>query len=348
VVTQIQESYENVAKNAEKTRKVVQKVVETPAGNAVTTTVTTVGVVGGAAVSVTSALFLNPLSFSELFLIPIRLWSLFLGAVGLAKRRRPWGTVYDSVTKQPLDPAYVVLRNAEGKEIATTLTDLDGRYGFVVPEPGTYTLIAHKTNYLFPSQALVGRDHDEVYRDLYFGEHFTVTQAGEVVYRNIPMDPQKFDWNEFAKRRQKLMKFYNERDKWLLHLSDTLFGLGFTVAVITLISSPKTYNIVVFALYIALFILRKTGLKSRPYGYIVEQATGYPLPFAIIRISSISTGVEVMHRITDATGRYYCLLPNGEYHVRVDKKLPDGTYQTLAEKVPATVSQGFLAKTFSL
>jgi hypothetical protein len=326
----------------------VKGIVTKGSGGIVTETVTTVGVVAGSAVTLTSALFLNPVSFSELFLIPARLWSLLMTALGLKKRRRPWGTVYDSVTKQPLDPAYVTLKNIEGKEITSNITDLDGRFGFVVPEPGTYTIFAQKTNYVFPSQKLVGHDHDELYRDLYFGEHFAVTEAGAVVIRNIPMDPEKFDWNEFAKREQSLMRFYSKRDKWFQRAANVFFGFGFIVSGVAVLAAPKTYNIIIFLLYVLLYFVRKHGAHSRPYGFLVDNATQIPLSFGIIRISNVATGVEVMHRIADAKGRYYALLPNGEYNVRIDRKLPDGTYETVASDKPVTVTNGYLAKVFLL
>ena len=268
-------------------------------------------------------------------------------ALGFKKRNRPWGTVYDSVTKQPLDPAYVTLRNAEGVEIASSITDLDGRFGFVVPEPGTYSIFVHKTNYLFPSQKLVGQDHDELYRDLYFGEYFTVQNAGDAVYKNVPMDAEHFDWNEYAKKQQSLMKFYSKRDKILTRLSDALFVIGFVVATLAVIFAPKAYNIVIFALYIGLFFVRRSGAHSRPFGDITDSA-GTPLAYALIRISSATTDVEVMHRIADAQGRYYSLLSNGEYRVRIDKKNPDGSYTTVATGLPVTVDKGFMAKKFSV
>lgn len=349
IIKQTKDSFSTTVTVIDNSRTQIRQVLDTDTGNIISKTVTSAGIVGGAAMTVTSALFLNPVSFSELFLIPVRLWSLLLAALGIKKRRKPWGTVYDSITKQPLDPAYVVLRDQEGAEVATTITDLDGRFGFVVPKAGTYSLVAHKTNYLFPSQKLVGRDHDELYRDLYFGEHFTTSAPGEIIIRNVPMDPIKFDWNEFAKKRQRLMKFYSERDKWLLHLSDTLFVVGFSVAAIAVIAAPtRAYNIVIFLMYALLFFIRRHGVQARPFGYVMEASTGYPISYAVIRISQAGTGVEVMHRITDATGRYYCLLPNGQYHVRIDKKLPDGTYRTIAENLPATVSKGYLANTFSV
>ena len=338
VVGQVQSSYCQTVNKIKETRLAVQKILSSKTASTATTVVATTGVVAGATTAIISALFVNPLSFSEIFLIPVRLWSLLMAALGIRKRRRPWGTVYDSVTKQPLDPAYVTLKTIEGVDVTSSLTDLDGRFGFVVPEPGTYSIFAQKTNYVFPSQKLVGRDHDELYRDLYFGEHFIVANAGDVVIKNIPMDPEHFDWNEFAKKQQNLMKFYSKRDKILGHISDIFFGIGFAVALIAVLAAPKTYNIVIILMYVGLYFFRRYGKHSRPYGDVTDTA-GAPLSFALIRISSVSTGVEVMHRIADARGRYYALLPNADYKVRIDKKLADGTYAPVVQDVPVTVTK---------
>jgi hypothetical protein len=347
VFGQIKSSYCDTKEKVLTTFNKVKDIMTSEQGGLVATTVATVGVLAGATLTIASGLFLNPLSFSEILLIPARLWSLLLAALGLKKRRRPWGTVYDSVTKQPLDPVYVTLKNMEGAEVTSSITDLDGRFGFVVPEPGSYAIFVHKTNYLFPSQKLVGQDHDELYRDLYFGEYFRVENAGDAVYKNIPMDAEHFDWNENAKREQSLMKFYSKRDKILRRLSDIFFGVGFAVATLAAVLAPKPYNLIIFALYILLFFVRRSGAHSRPFGDITD-AAGVPLAYALIRIKSASTDVEVMHRIADARGRYYALLPNGEYRVRIDKKLPDGTYQTVAEAIPVSVAKGFMAKKFSV
>jgi hypothetical protein len=338
-------SYCETKKSINTTTDAIKNLFNSSIGDTTTKTIIAVGIVSGATTSILSALFLNPISFSEIFLIPVRLWALFLAAMGLKKRRRPWGTVYDSVTKQPLDPAQVVLRNQDGIEVASTLTDLDGRYGFVVTDPGNYTLTAHKTNYVFPSQKLVGRDHDELYRDLYFGEHFIVNNAGEIVFKNIPMDPEKFDWNEFTKKKKHLMRFYSNRQHALRIFSDTLFGICFFITAVAVLAAPKTYNIATFLLYVMLYFVRVYGKSSRPYGYVVEKETGYPISYAIIRITNAS-GVEIMHRITDAEGRYYALLPKGDYHIRIDRKLPDATYKTIVADQLVSVADGNLAEKF--
>ncbi len=96
-----------------------------------------------------------------------------------------WGTVYDSVTKRPLDPAYVTLIDkATGKEMSSAITDLDGRYGFLTL-PGIYTIVAKKTNYNFPSVKMSGKVFDEVYNDLYFGADITVSMEGEVIAAGV-------------------------------------------------------------------------------------------------------------------------------------------------------------------
>ncbi len=348
ILQEIRQSYCDTVLAAKEAYLKIRALLAVPRIGLTQKIVTIAALVASAAATIATALFLNPLSFSEIVLIPARLWSLLMTAFGLKKRRRPWGTVYDSVTKQPLDPAYVMLRSVDGKDVASTLTDLDGRFGFVVPEAGTYALVAQKTNYVFPSQRLVGQDHDELYRDLYFGEYFTVAAPGEIVIRNIPMDSAQFDWNEFAKKEQHLMRFYSSRTKWLFRISNVLFGFGFTVAALATIVAPRGYNIAILALYVLLFFVRRHGLAARPFGYVSSRETGKPLSFAIVRVSQKDTGVELMHRIADATGRYYCLLPNGEYHVRIDRKLADGTYEKVIENITATVKKGYLAETFEV
>ena len=308
--------------------------------------VTTVGsaVVGGA-VSLSSILFLNPLTGSELLLIPFRLWSLLLTALGIKKRVKPWGTVYDSVTKQPLDPVYVSLVNLEGEEIASAITDLDGRYGFYV-EPGVYKVIPNKTNYIFPSHALSNKLQDEFYQDLYFGDYMNVAQ-GQVIANNIPMDPVNFDWNEFAKNKKQLFKFYSKKELIIARISNVLFGIGFSISAISLVLFPEIYNAVIFVLYILIFILKRSKFMIRAKGRIVD-SDGSPLSFAFIRVYSVATNVEMLHKVADKMGRYHILLPNGNYYVKIEKKNADSTYTVVHTSESIEIKQGTLNKVFNI
>ncbi len=325
----------------------IVSVFKTPAGETVAKIITAVGIVTAAVASVTAALFVNPLSFSELFLIPLRLWSLLLVAFGLKKRNRPWGTVYDSVTKQPLDPAYVVLQDEQGHDVATSITDLDGRYAFLV-KPGTYTIVANKTNYTFPSKNLAGKESDEIYSDLYFGERITIETEETVIKKNIPLDPVNFDWNEFAKKDRGLLRFYSKNDIAAARLANVLFAIGFVVAAIALLSAPKPYNIAIFCLYILLFVLKQTGLKPPALGAVLERGTGYPLSFAVVRIYSATTNTEVGKRVADQRGRYHCLVAQGTYYVTVEKKNTDQTYTKVFTSEPFESKNGIINRSFEV
>ena len=151
------------------------------------------------------------------------------------KKEEPWGTVYDAVTKQPLDPVYLTVTDARtNKEITTAITDIDGRFNFFLPA-GEYYLKANKTHYLFPSEKMQGKLNDELYDHLYFGQKFATT--GEAVANlNIPMDPLDFDWNEFAKTKTNFFRFYARRQIWLNRFYNLIFGLGF---LLSLYAHPK-------------------------------------------------------------------------------------------------------------
>lgn len=305
------------------------------------------GALAGIFFGIINTAFAGPLAFSEIFMTPIRLWSLLLAGLGFKKRQVPWGTVYDSITKQPLDPAYVVLTDLDGREIATSITDLDGRYGFLVPA-GNYRLKAHKTNYEFPSKKLFNRTRDELYSDLYFNEIITILKDGEVITKNIPMDSVNFDWNEFAKKDQKLMKFFSSRDVWKTKMVNGLFNLGFIFTIILVLIFPSTYNIIVLAFYFLVIILKKTILIPRAYGWVKNKGNNAPLSFAIMRFFFAESGYEVTHKITDMTGKYYCLIPNGKYYTKIETKNKDKSYSLVHTSQLIEVNNGHINKKFEV
>jgi Mg-chelatase subunit ChlD len=327
--------------------KTVIDVFNDPVGKAVTTTVATTGAATGIYYGVVNTAFSGPIAASEIILTPLRLWTLLLAALGFKKRKSPWGTVYDSTTKQPLDPAYVVLQDMEGKEIATSITDLDGRYGFLVP-PGKYRIIANKTNYEFPSKKLAGQTKDALYDELYFNEIIEITEDGQVITKNIPMDAIKFDWNEFAKRDQKLMKFFSRREIWVAKLMDTLFTLGFIISIIASLINPVFYNILILSLYVIMFILKKTILKPRAYGHVKHKDTDAPLSFAILRFFYPNGDHEVIHKVTDMTGKYYCLIANGNYVTKIENKNPDESYTPVYTSETIEVDRGYINRRFDV
>ncbi len=324
----------------------MKEIITSDYGNPIIKMIGIVGILFGAIFSVLPKLFGTPLSFTEIWMLPYRLWSALMSAFGIKKRARPWGTVYDAVTKQPLDPVMVSLQDLEGKEIQSSITDMDGRYGFLV-EPGKYRLLPKKTHYSFPSLKLVGKTRDEIYLDLYFGDVFEVSRAGDVIIKNIPMDPIGFDWNEFAKRDQKLMKYYSKRDVFLTKLADSFFSFGFTVSCLAILSSFSTYNILVFCLYLILLFLRETGIKTKNFGKILD-VEGNPISFAIIKVYNSDTQTLISKKVANKYGQYYCLMPQGNYYVEIDQKLADEFYKTVFKSGVINANKGYINEVFKI
>lgn len=320
----------------------IRQIFQTPQGDIFSKTIAAVGIIIGALGTLGVLLFATPFSASELVLIPVRVWSWLLSALGLRKLKTHWGTVYDFATKQPLDPVYIRLLDREGKEVATALTDLDGRYGFLVP-PGFYKMIPGRTNYTFPSILAGHLTRDEIYPDLYFGNYFEVKKSSDPIKYNIPMDPENFDWNEFAKKDQNLMKFHMKKDILFFRISQWFFTIGFVLALFSIIFGPHPYNFIIFALYILLSILKEVGINFSKLGEVVDKKTKAPLSYALIRVFSYNLGNEVIHKVTTDKGFFYCLVPNSSYYITIEKKNKDSTYTQVFKSGKLEVKKGMIS-----
>lgn len=281
----------------------------------------------------------------DFYLSFIRVWVTVASFLGLHKQPRAWGVVYDSVTKRPLDPAYVSLFDETGRELASTITSIDGRYGFLVP-PGAYTLKVERTHYHFPSKRLLGLESDVLYSDLYFGGPITVDEQGLVLH-NIPLDPLAFDWNEFAKKDRKLLRFYARISALQGRLISWFFIVGFCASIILPFISRQPVNIAIALLYIAIGIVQSVMHHSDLAGMVVEQKSKTPAPFAIVRVFSADGATEIGHAVADQFGRYYCLVPPGNYLAKIERKNEDGSYTEVAH-TPVTAPTGIIKEKFRI
>ncbi|MCX6713813.1 MAG: hypothetical protein NTV48_01775, partial [Candidatus Vogelbacteria bacterium] len=283
------------------------------------------------------ALGLVPSIYELLLLIMRALSYLF----GYRKKSKPWGTVYDSITKRPLDPAYITVLK-DGKEVTSAITDIDGRFGFFLPA-GVYNLQAKKTHYKFPSAQLAGRFNDEVYDNLYFGDSTTVKE-GEVVNLNIPMDPLDFDWNEYVKNKKNYFRFYSRRERIKVWLLDSIFYLGFALSVGIFIAAPSLTNGIFCAFYVAFETFRVFWRYRHKAGQIILAATGEPLAFGLVRVYLPDSNQLVKIVPADELGRYYILVRPGTYYYTVEEKQIDGSYVKIYQSGLVELPKGVLTK----
>lgn len=279
-------------------------------------------------------------SLVDLYLIFVRAIGALLGWLGFKKKTKPWGTVYDAVTKRPIDPAYVVVETPDGKEQTTAITDIDGRYGFFLPG-GKYKLKVGKTHYEFPSKTLAGRERDELYGDLYFGESIETT-GDDVVNRNVPLDPVGFDWNEFAKSKADFFRVHSKKEVLRARVGQGLFGLGFIMAAWGGATNPGILNFFILAVYLGILALQLFWQVRYPVVAVKRQGTGEPIPFAIIRFYFADINTEVKHVVTDELGRFYALLRPGTYYYTVEEKMPDASYSKIYQSPPIYLKRGII------
>ncbi len=282
------------------------------------------GVVGLS--SMAASAFLSYRTIGELAFLPQRLWNLLLAIFGFRKKRLPWGTVYDSLTKQPLDPAYVQLLDAEtGKETEGAITDLDGRFGFL-PEAGRYTIQARKTNYSFPSKRLQGQSSDVLYDSLYFGDEFSIADDSEAVIHNIPLDPVETDWNEVQKRKKGLFNFYSKYDVIIYSISTFLFYLGFIVSLVMAYFYPSAFHFAVAIVYIVLIVLRAVTTAPQKLGSL-RHKDGSPVSYGLVRVYLAGTEQEVKKVVANEYGKFYCLVAPAHYYVKVFERVDENDYK---------------------
>ncbi len=279
---------------------------------------------------------------------PVRLWSIIPTLLGIKRKKRPWGTVYDAVTKQPLDPVYLVLEDENGKEITTTISDLDGRFGFIA-SPGRYKIKARKDNYEFPSKRLLGKTQDELYDNLYFNEFIDIKDQDELLIKNIPMDPIGFNWNEFEKSKNKnLMKFFSKTDLLISKTSRFVFGLGVLISLVLAFASPSIFNFAILGVYYVLIFLKLVGIGPKKPGHVLEYESKNPLSFGIVKIFSPNVNKEIAHSVISKTGKYYALVPNGEYQVQISKKTGEDQYEHIFTSEILKVKNGYLGHIFRI
>lgn len=274
------------------------------------------------------------------------LWQVLLATLGLRKRS-PWGTVYDSVTKRPLDPAVIELVNELGSAVQTTYTDLEGRYGFLVV-PGTYRLRVTKHDYQFPSQHLVGQTWEEVYGPTYLGEQITVDDTAATILYNIPLDPANLDFAAVARQNLKHYRYYSELRQGLEIVSLWLYRAGFLLAGYTAVTDPAWQSVGVLLAFTVIGFLHYAGFGPRPYGKIVEKSTGKPLAYALVTTREALSGEEVKRTITDEFGRYYALVPDGNYTVTVAKREIDGSYSPVYTSGAFLIRRSVVHRSFNI
>ena len=246
----------------------------------------------------------------------------FLEFFSLRKKRKFWGIVYDSVTKQPLDPALVKMVYVDEEDTQTCVTDLAGSYGFLA-HPGKFKLLAKKTNYIFPSQLVAG-DQDGIYEHLYHGEFFQLDEGSEVVAPNIPMDPVGKDWNQTAKLA--VFEAHPYTRYLFKRLVAILFWFGFCLELVFLWKDRHAAWVVpacVLVLYVFLVFVAWIAPRGRLWGQ-VKQKVFWKGELLLELQNPATPGVVFGKTATLGDGKFLLRGRPGRYQLQVSHKTLEG------------------------
>jgi len=276
----------------------------------------TVNKANTAVVTTTTAILLAPvlanalISFSSL--LPQLLYWLIqiLQFLGLRKKAKPWGVVFNAETGQPLSLAIVrIYETKYNRILERAVTDNQGRYGFLA-KPGEFYITCSKAGYIFPSK----EKKSTFYEKIYTGGNFKITDKNQSIAFNIPLDP--------TAGSKQLINFWiwiTRINKLLQKLRVPFLILGIIFAIIMMIISFNMLyilSLIFYALIGTLEILRSK--KARPYG-VVTDVYSHPMGLTIVRIYKKNNNQLIETDVSDSQGRFKFLVATGIYYITATK-----------------------------
>lgn len=238
---------------------------------------------------------------------------LFIGFVGLFRRKkkfRPYGYVYDAVTKEPINKAVVRIFKGS-KLITTTVSNVYGAFNADL-KPGKYHLEVIAENYSYPSKLITG-SVDTPLENIYRGGKFLVEEESQIKY-SIPLDPVASSTISNFKT-----VLVTNLKKAFVAFQKVLVVVGLFVALFMYIRNPSTFNLAIFTLYMPLlFIHMIFALSNKKYSFgTVRDMNGNILKGVVLGLREMEFEKLIAKRVTNERGRYKFLVPGGKYKLEV-------------------------------
>lgn len=234
-----------------------------------------------------------------------------MSILGLRVKGKPYGFVYDSVTKEPLAHCIVRIYDAvTGKLVRTDVTDVYGTFTSRLEE-GSYKIVVNCADYIFPTKVVIGRT-DFPWDNVYHGETVTLDKESEPNIA-VPLDPRNPKESKYYKAL--LKSRFAVVMKVLLSI---IMFIGFWVSIYLFRRYPNILNFVVVLLYMLTFI---TGIKTfldNPLKFgAVKSILGKTEPNVQIGLKELEFDRIVTKRVTDDRGLYRFVVPPGKYKLEL-------------------------------
>ncbi|MFH1286216.1 MAG: DUF4215 domain-containing protein [Candidatus Magasanikbacteria bacterium] len=282
-----------------------QELADNPTVEKVTESVVAPAIVTAVAAAVLPSLWSILFPFLRfLFLQPLLLFG--------RRRRKDWGTVYNSLNKLPVDLAIVrLIHKATNKVVRSRVTDKSGRYLFRA-QKGEYVLEVVKNGFTFPTQILQSVQSDGEMVDIYHGEIISVSENDTKITPNIPIDPIGA-----AKTPKRIL--WEGRLRILQHVL-SLGGVMASLIALYISSTPLLWGFLIIHIVLYAFFLRFIKPKKpNGWGIVYDEADEKPIGRAVARLFSKEYSKLVSTELTDSNGHYVFLAGPSDYYVTFEK-----------------------------
>jgi hypothetical protein len=223
------------------------------------------------------------------------------------RRRKAFGTVFDSLSKKPVDLAVVrLIDDTTGRIKATRVTDQLGRFSFFVG-PGRYRFSVEKKGYLYPSHFLAGEKYDINFGEIITGGAILMKQTGTIDI-NLPVDGPEDRLTTAAAFRRKF--------KQSSHGFFAYFGILLSAVAVIFAWSTLTWALFVGHLLLFLIFIRLTRKPlGRPWGRVFDSGARTNLERAVVRIVDTRFNRVLETLVTDRSGQYGFLVGRNQYRL---------------------------------
>ena len=238
------------------------------------------------------------------------MFSNFLSALGLKRKRKPYGYVYDSTTKNPLGQAIIRIFDKNHALVGTEVSDRDGIFWGTLDD-GQYTLDVRRSLYTFPTKLIKGKD-DYPMSGVYHGDSIYIKKDDMGIV--IPMDPVEISGKD--KGVSMLRRMLTVLIK-VLSIIFFIVGLISAIYVYILTKTPVNLFILLFYIPVAFFLFWGVRNTERKYGKIVGK-DGKPVEGVEIVLKDVEHADIVAKRITDKDGKYtFYVSDPGKYKLEI-------------------------------
>lgn len=229
------------------------------------------------------------------------------------RKKSGYGTVFDSITGEPIDLARVRLVDVHGLTVASAVTDDAGHYRLSVM-PGEYTVEVSKSGYEFPSVFLKHHAYSRTYDNVLPTHKVKIKDYG-IITKNIPMDPER----GVSKRSNVFRETIVLNDNVQLTIA---YVSPFAAAVLPILERTNYVLWGMFAIYVSIIVYRITHfLPGKPaYGTITDVESQKRIPKAVVRLYDAKFNKLLDTQITSGKGRYAFLVNRGAYYVTIHRE----------------------------